>query len=165
MKKSKKREPKQEKLKTMNEISAAEAVKLFEAAVNFPGSPNWYDGDPESDYKPIDGGFPTGICARDFLECLRLYMGLHIPMDYETTDPNITEVARKIIEQITDGELRQLSPQQRKIVELLRINPNQQIKEIAFQLDVKTGTVKSQLTAIYARLKLPGGLQELKTKV
>ena len=153
------------KLKMMNEISAAEAVKLFEAAVNFPGSPNWYDGDPESDYKPNTGGFPDGICARDFMECLRLYMGFHIPMENETGDSYIPEVTKQIIKQITDEELRQLSPHQRKIVELLRVNPNQQVKELAFQLDVKIGTVKSQLTAIYARLKLPGGLQELKTKV
>jgi len=42
------------KLKTMNEISAAEALEIFHAA-------DWHSG------------FPKYIAARDFLECFKMW--------------------------------------------------------------------------------------------
>ena len=60
------------KLKTMNEISAAEAAKLFHAARNFA-----CDGYPGDNYCLWPEYFPKDIEARDFLQCLDLYSRMY----------------------------------------------------------------------------------------
>lgn len=55
------------KLRSMTEISAAEAVKLFHAAMCLDPD------DPISLYAPIPEGFPDDVQAKDFLDYLKIY--------------------------------------------------------------------------------------------
>ena len=68
------------KLRIMNEISAAEAVKLFHAAMvlEYDATVDLYCVNPE--------GFPKDIAAKDFMESLMLYRQMW--MDGIDSGPN-----------------------------------------------------------------------------
>ena len=145
--KARKLEPKN-KLKTMNEISAAEAVKLFHACMHFD--------DPGDMYAPIPEGFPGDIAARDFLECLKSYQEMWAfgqvddYLDFEDQMVEQTQVAADVSEQ----DLEELTPREKEVF-LLRKNERLSYKEIAERLGKSADTVKSQLTSAYRTLHAP----------
>jgi len=143
------------KLKTMNEISAAEAVKLFEASMNFPGGEHW--GDPEEDYLPITKGFPLDVAARDFLDCLKLYREWY--MDSESYGPVwspevFEEQKAGLIKVVTEHPeiLVQLTAKERAVIVALDENNELTREEVADKLGMKLGTLKKHMENAGLRL-------------
>jgi hypothetical protein len=113
------KEPKP-KLKTMNEISAAEAVKLFHAAMVL--------NDSVVDlYMPIPEGFPKDIAAKDFMDSLAVYRqwwsdrevcadgATGISYGYDEQIDEVARAAASLPKETLEESLAQLSPPQRKV--------------------------------------------------
>jgi hypothetical protein len=155
---SKKRRP---KLKTMDEISAAEAQRLCDATMD-------------------RGEYPKDIAARPFLEFLKPYTemrsagvinrpllsGNDAMPSVSERNPEVEELCRPrgIFEDsktLTERDLDELfyrAPQQRKIVDVIRRNNNREMSldEIAIELggvNQSTKTVQNLLTKIFRKTK------------
>lgn len=139
---SKRRQKAKPKLKTLNEISAAEAVKLF-------------DGE----------GFPKNVAAKDYFEAALLYRRLR-SLDGHFKTGQRAEIT------LTEKDLDELffrAPQQRKIVDIIRRNKprTMSLAEIAFELggvNQSTRTVQNLLTRIFEKTKSKD-LRELTEKL
>jgi hypothetical protein len=147
------------KLKTMNDISAAEAAKLFHAARNFN-----CDGDPMDDYRLRPEGFPKDIAARDFLECLDLYSKMwahwaesHTEVSgegfYDSQRGELADVAADI----TAEELAKLGAAERKVFDVFAEDSNLSNKEIGKKLGISESTVKSHFRVIFNELGIKEG--------
>jgi DNA-binding CsgD family transcriptional regulator len=148
------------KLKTMNEVSAAEAVKLFHACMVLD------DGDPMSLYAPIPENFPEDIAAKDFLEQLRIYRDMWSEGEHSASGgfdflsdaqrEELVEVAKTLPEK----DLETLGRQKRRIVELFRENPDIQNKEIAARLaPMSTKTVEKHVSALLKKFKVKNRME------
>jgi hypothetical protein len=157
------------KLKTMNQVSAAEAQRLCHAAMN--------GGNHAS-------AFPTYIVARDFLECLKLYSEIHVAgvIDKRSTasilhddEPGSARAkgdASEYSKNLTEKDLGELffrAPQQSKIVDVIRRNKDRKMSldEIAIELGgakKPTKTVQNLLTIIFKKTKSKN-LRELAHKL
>jgi len=151
------------KLKTMNEISAAEAVKLFDAAMGLalkhdPYNIGWLIPNPP--------GFPKDIAAKDFLEALQLYRQMWLEsiefstaryrllsgsvLDDEDYDAERAALATAV--NIPENHLKKLSPTEKVVLSLMREGlPD---KEIASKRGRSYGTIKKQVSAVIRKLKV-----------
>ncbi len=157
------------KLKTMNEISADEAVKLFKAALR---DVDW-DRDPEVYFEdglpvcPDPRRFPKDIAAKDFLESLVLYRQMCIDVEERANDifarehydeqiDEVANIAANIPEKDLEELLNQLTPTQRKVFDLMVDGSHPQLKD--FMNDkaliskkgeqMAEGTIKTHVSAI-----------------
>jgi len=167
-----------QKLKTMNEISAADAAKLFHAARDLD------DYDPLEPYGLRPEYFPHDIGARDFLQCLELYSkmvseGSQYPFasqtpsttSYTVEHRHISDEQRaalaEIASTISDADLDKRLPagsREREVFDVLRENPGNSNKEIGEKLGIGESTVKTYLLRIYETLQLEGGRREVWAK-
>ena len=162
----------------MNDISAAEAVKLFDAAMGV---------DLEHDVYgiawicPNPQGFPKDIAAKDFMEGLKLYrqmwlesmeysLARHRLFDplYEDYDEQIGEVANiaaNIPEQNLEELLTQLSPPERKVFDRIVDGAHPQLKNfindktlISDETDeqMAAGTIKYHVSKILGIFDVSG---------
>jgi DNA-binding CsgD family transcriptional regulator len=154
--KAPKREPRS-KLKTMNEISAADAVKLFHACMVLDNS------DPTRLYEPIPKGFPKDMVAGEFLEHLRLYKqmwadgqesraGMYAGF-YDDQRAALADIADRIPEE----ELKVLSDAERKVFDVFRNNRGISNKEIGEILNISEETVKDHISSICNKLGIREG--------
>jgi len=149
------------KLRTMNEISAADAAQLFRAARDFDSH------DPLSEYCPRPDYFPKDIAARDFLQCLELYSkmeseGSEYPFasktpsttSYTVEHRQISDAERKaysaIPEKVLEGSLTRM---QRQVCDLL-VRRNLSYKQIATELAISESTVHKHISDIYEEYKV-----------
>jgi len=102
------------KLKTMNDISAAEAQRLFHKAMVFD------DGLPHLLYMPVENGFPKDIAARDFMECLDKYRKMW--SDGLLSSPDV--VTTEMVKDMQHQELLNLR------YEELAVKEDQQLREL-----------------------------------
>jgi DNA-binding CsgD family transcriptional regulator len=131
------------RLKTMDQISAAEAGKLFHAAWGLDATGQYY-------LRPEH--FPENIAAAGFFKVLMPYCGLLREQRAEGAD---------IPQPLTEKDLDTLffrAPQQRKIVEVIRQNKDREMSldDIAVALgrgNRSTKTVQNLLTKIYEKTK------------
>jgi hypothetical protein len=165
----------EKKLKTMNEISIAEAVELFKKALS-----------------PDDHGdeiFPTNIAAKDFLECLRLYelmiwsriptgwgydwpIGKDFPRSSLSTIQTVTYDPGQLAE-ISEEDLKKLpvrlSPTERKYFdEMKRAAPRVlTIKELAQIFGVDHETAKTHMQKVCKKVlgEAGGGKKTLVEKL
>ena len=109
------------KLKTANEISAAEAVKSFHAA--------WVL-DATGQYCLIPESFPQDIGAKNFMESLTLYRRLRSKQRAEPAEISQTLTVKDL------DELFPRAPRQRKIVDVIWRNKNREMSldEIALEI-------------------------------
>lgn len=167
------------KLKTMNEISAAEAAKLFHAARNFA-----CDGYPGDNYCLWPEYFPKDIEARDFLQCLDLYSrmysdGSEYPFasktpsttSYTVEHYHISSEQRaalaEIASTISDADLDKKLPvgsREREVLDVLRQNLGISNQGIGDMLHISESTVKTHLLKAYDKLELEGGRGEVWAK-
>lgn len=164
------------KLKTMNEISAAEAAKLFHAARNFD-----CDGYPGDDYCLNPENFPHDIAARDFLQCLELYSkmvseGSEYPFasktpsitSYTVEHRHMSDAQRddlvKVSQSLSEKDLERLLKRTPKVLEavnVLRENPDFQDKEIGAKLGRSYKTIRAQLSTAYRILRVADRIELL----
>lgn len=166
--KAPKREPKP-KLKTMNDISAAEAVKLFHAAMAL-------DDEPTSLYAPIPKGFPKDIAAKDFIEQLLIYRDMWSEGEksaagalyaafspYEMSADEIVAMARAPIarkDSRVEKALKKVTPKERELLELIHRKPWLLVKQLGGELKTWKGTVKrdgaikAQLSSLFKQFKV-----------
>ena len=130
----------QRPLKTMNEISAAEAVKLFHASMHFD--------DPIDLYAPTPKGFPGDMAARDFLECLKLYEEMWAIGQYDESQDLDDQMVKQTqaAANVSAQDLEKLTPSEKKVF-LLWNNERLSYKEIAAELSKSPQTVKAQLAS------------------
>jgi len=124
------------KLRTMNEVSAAEAVELFHAAMSLD------DGDPGSLYAPIPEGFPKDIAAKDFMDSLALYRqwwsdgeasaagAMGIPYGYDEKIDEVANIAASMSEKSLEELVSQLSPPQRKVFDRIVDGSHPRLKDL-----------------------------------
>jgi DNA-binding CsgD family transcriptional regulator len=159
------------KLKTMDEISAAEAVELFEHVVD-------YDEDLGV-YRAQYSRFPKDLTAKGFFECFRIYRqvtyeGAGAVLRARATEEKLRgkayreawEQVRDELEQIfeedeknemlarPDEELAKLTPAQRKVVDCIRENPTLDREDLADKLSIKLSTYKAHFSAICKALQI-----------
>jgi len=146
------------KLKTMKEISAAEAVKLFHAAMDFHGfMPGLYRPKPEC--------FPKDISANDFMEGLKLYRDMCrdaadraltlLDRDFEMQRAEKVYAERRAelvntAAGVPKQELERFTPKELEVFNLLK--EGLQDKEIASKLKKGVGTVKVQVSSVLRKL-------------
>jgi hypothetical protein len=159
------------KLKTMNDISAADAAKLFHMARNLH-----CDGAPMDDYCLYPDYFPRDIAARDFLQCLGLYsrmfsegndnlLPLNTPntsyaIEHHISDEQRTRLAEVVprlsdedlmAKGLTDAEIRAV----RAYVDVE--NRNLSRKQVAGKLDMNDQTLKTHLSRACDKLGIEPG--------
>lgn len=151
------------KLKTMNDISAAAAVKLFHAAMLFD-----YEC-PEESGTVIPEGFPQDITAKDFMDSLAVYRQWWVGSNYDSGVDLVPDSyyigadgipvydegpkqPNKDATAISEEDLSKLSPEERKIVDLIIENPGIRRKEAAAKLGKNEDTLRNQWAT--ARIKL-----------
>ena len=143
------------KLKTMNDISAAEAAKILHCARNFDS-----DGDPMEDYCLRPEYFPQDISARDFLECLELYsnmnMWTHGAVGDRFYDEQMAEL-REVAANIPEEDLKELSDAERKVFDVFRDNPGISNKEMGGKLNLSEDTIKTHFRNICDKLEIKAG--------
>lgn len=166
------------RLKTMDEISAAEAAKIFHGARNFR-----FDRDPSEDYCLLPEYFPQDIAARDFLQCLDLYTEMYnegmggdrgarnTPTSYTVEHRDISDEQRsalvEIASTISDPDLDKKLPvgsREREVFDVLRQNPGISNLEIGEKLNISESTVKTHLLRAFHKLELEGGRKEVWAK-
>jgi DNA-binding CsgD family transcriptional regulator len=153
----------EQKLKTMNEVSIAEAVELFKKALS-----------------PDDYGekiFPTNIAAKDFLECLRLYelmiwsripnewghdwpIGADFTRSSHSTVQTLTYDGEKLAElEIPEEVLKQFSPTEREYLNVMKREAPRvlTIKELAHIFGVSRETAKTHMSAVCQKVLGVGG--------
>jgi DNA-binding CsgD family transcriptional regulator len=139
------------KLKTMNQISAAEAWKLFHAAWGL---------DATGHYRLRPEYFPENIALEDFFKVSALCRLLLRIQRAEGADTST--LTEKGLDKHFSG-----APQQRKIVDFIRRNKNRKmsLKEIAVELGgVTPKTVQNLLTKIFKKTNAKN-LTELRQKL
>ena len=138
------------KLKTMNDISAARAVKLFHAAMVLD------DGDPTSLYSPIPKGFPDDIAARDFLECLRLYSEMW--REGEASAPNdflfYEQQKAELLNAVAENTDVKVTPKEQQLIHALIDNPDLDREEIAEKLEIDLSTYKTHFQNLCKKYKV-----------
>lgn len=142
------------KLKTMNEISAAEAVRLFHSVMEF----GW--GIPEEQYSFIpDAKFPEDIAYKDFMDELMRYRAVYMG-DMSYAPGNFFEEERaelaNVAANIPDDELETLTPMEKEALLALRDNPSLTVDELAEKLGKGLSTVKTHLRNVYRKLGVSG---------
>jgi RNA polymerase sigma factor (sigma-70 family) len=127
----------QRPLKTMNEISAAEAVALFQGVdIDFLGT------------EAFSGEFPEHIAARDFFECLKLYQDMGSAYgDFEDQ----LEARIEADANVSDQDLATLTPREKDVF-LLQRDERLPRKEIGTKLNMSEETVKSHLSRARSKL-------------
>jgi DNA-binding CsgD family transcriptional regulator len=140
------------KLKTMNEISAAEAVKLFQAAMVLDDY-----NEPGFVFEVKPSGFPDNIAARDFFESLNFYKEMWREgrqADWDAQWAAIDGLRKSVFQTIEqpdpDGLFDTLSPAQKRVYTACKDNPNLSNKEIAAQLNLSPKTLQVHLESICA---------------
>lgn len=163
------------KLKTMNEISAAEAVKLFQAAVSIrpPTTDHSFEAYSkayrlnERPYSLHLEAFPKDMAARDFIESLNLFLQVVFQIEanpgnlgfadlvdnasdqvnlYSEERAELTDVAADIPERT----LEKLTQKERAVFDLLKKGLSD--KEISHELKRSIHTIKAQLRSVYKKL-------------
>ena len=140
---------KSKKLRSLNEISAAEAVKLFDSAVHFEPGPFGEE--------VVVGKFPDNVAAREFLEGLSLYQELIRGVDSDFPDEEFDAPVGPIPEIPADAKNR-LPPKERRVFDLVMEGLSN--KEIASRCNISSATVKSQKANIFRRFGV-GSAREL----
>jgi DNA-binding CsgD family transcriptional regulator len=150
------------KLKTMNEISAAEAVILFHAAMSFD---SFEEGDV---FQPNPRGFPKDIAAKDFMESLVSYRDMwrvcyeeeaadSTPFYYDMSANEIATLeGAPIVEKDLQVEeaLKKVPAKERALLELIHRQPELLVKQIADMLKKSEGAVKVQLQSLFRRFEV-----------
>ena len=141
----------------MNEISAAEAVKLFHAAIRLG-----YEYTDDFGIV-IPEGFPKDIAAKDFLEQLALYrqmwledLGSDRSIPYDEQIDEVANIAASIPEKDLEELLNQLTPTQRKVFDMMVDGSHPQVKDFINDKTLVSkkgeqmaeGTIKIHLSAI-----------------
>jgi DNA-directed RNA polymerase specialized sigma24 family protein len=139
-----KTEPKT-KMKTMNEISAAEAAKLFIACCR-DLAPDFFRDDPYQVNWTDPKAFPKDIVAGEFLDYLKLYSELcgygfqseqHNPVS--PNDEQRDKLA-DVAADITGEDLAKLSAAERKVFDVFAEDSTLSNKEIGKMLGIVSST-------------------------
>jgi len=139
-------------LKTMNDISLADAISLF--------TMYQHQNSPELDFLFTQDelnakiALSDTIAARDFLECLDMYRKWHYGDERHVFVHDFEEQLAEQIEaaaEVSDQDLEKLSPSEKEVY-LLYKNERLSYKEIATRLSKSRETVHGQLKS--ARRKL-----------
>ena len=142
----------------MNEISAAEAVKLFDAAMGIKVKHDPYN---IAWLCPNPSGFPKDIAAKDFMESLKLYREMWLESiefsaarqrvfaglyagDYDEQRSQLANAA------ISKQDVAKLTPKELEVFNLLKEDLGD--KEIAIKLNKGVGTIKAQVSSVLRKL-------------
>jgi DNA-binding CsgD family transcriptional regulator len=146
---------KKKKLKTMNEISAAEAVKLFRNAMIFE---SFNEGGDEFQVKP--SGFPNNVAARDFLETLSIFKemwrdGMQSQWDMQwaflaQSRTDLVEASKKLTNNDVKRRYDSLTATQRRVYDALTSSGSGNLsnEQIADRLYMAPKTLQSHIAVV-----------------
>jgi DNA-binding CsgD family transcriptional regulator len=144
----------QMKLKSMNEVSAAEAVRIFN---------HLEYGGPPLEYLKADE-FPKDISARDFFETFMLYKELLYGKDIAEVyhyGPSFSTEQMEEMRSATPEQLSKLTPEERKLYDLVISEPDLHIWVLANELGKSMSTVKTQKKSLCDKLRIRNSIPSI----